>query len=391
MDKRNDGKKLLIVGIDPGMTTAYAVLDIEGRFIKAYSSKQLELNSIISDIIGIGKAILVGTDKSKVPGLVEDFAIKVGARVISPNEDLKVEEKRKMSSDFEFENDHESDAIASALFAYRAAKPLLDKIDIFARDSKKQHIRNLIKEIVIAKRISIRNAAGIIEKKDEESGIVAKAITEKKFSEKDFIKMYSRLKSYENELKLVRMHNSSLRSRISSLENAPKHAKQRNDSKTIDFREKRIFSLENSIKSREAENEKLKSVIRKLNFIISNANDYYILKKLDSLGINEFNHKNKSLNIRKNDILLVDDPNIVSEQVIDSIRNDVSFIIHKKPLSRKIESQLPFAFISIDKLEIEEDRYFGFVDKKNLEMEKSKADWAKKIIDEYKNERLIPR
>ena len=390
MDKRNDGKKLLIVGIDPGMTTAYAVLDIEGRFIKAYSSKQLELNSIISDIIGIGKAILVGTDKSKVPGLVEDFAIKVGARVISPNEDLKVEEKRKMSSNFVFENDHESDAIASAIFAYRAAKPLLDKIDIFARDSKKQHIRNLIKELVISKRISIRNAAGMIEKKDEESRIVAKSITEKEFSEKDFIKMYSKLKSYENELKLVRMHNSSLRSRISSLEN-PKQARQKNDSKIIDFREKRIISLENSIKSREAENEKLKSVIRKLNFIISNANDYHILKKLDSLGIKEFAYKNKTLGIRKNDILLVDDPNIVSEQVIDAIRGDVTFIIHKKPLSRKIESQLPFAFISIDKLEIEEDRYFGFVDRKNFEMEKSKADWARKIINEYKNERLIPR
>ena len=46
-----DDKRLLIVGIDPGITTAYAVLDIEGSLIHLKSSKQLDLNHLISEII----------------------------------------------------------------------------------------------------------------------------------------------------------------------------------------------------------------------------------------------------------------------------------------------------------------------------------------------------
>ena len=73
-----NGKKLLIVGIDPGMTTAYAVLDIEGNFIHSHSSKQFDLNMIISETIRMGKAILVGTDKAKIPMIL--FALGFSIR-----------------------------------------------------------------------------------------------------------------------------------------------------------------------------------------------------------------------------------------------------------------------------------------------------------------------
>lgn len=45
--------------------------------------------------------------------------------------------------------------------------------------------------------------------------------------------------------------------------------------------------------------------------------------------------------------------------------------------------------VSAKNLEIDEDKYFGFVSKKQLDMEKNRIEWAKKIIDEYKKERLI--
>ena len=135
-----ENKKLLIAGIDPGMTTAYAVLDIEGNLLHLNSSKQLDLNLLISEIINIGKVALVGTDKAKVPGLVEAFATKLGARIASPPEDLKVDEKRKMITGFDFNDEHQGDALASALFAYKEIKTLLNKIDLFAKENKKQSI-----------------------------------------------------------------------------------------------------------------------------------------------------------------------------------------------------------------------------------------------------------
>jgi predicted RNase H-like nuclease (RuvC/YqgF family) len=130
--KQMEERKLLIVGIDPGTTTAYAVLGIEGNLIHLDSSKQLDLKLLISETISHGKAVLVGTDKAKVPNLVESFATKLGARIVSPQEDLKVDEKREMVSNFNFGDEHQGDALASALFAYKETKALLDKINFFA-------------------------------------------------------------------------------------------------------------------------------------------------------------------------------------------------------------------------------------------------------------------
>ena len=70
--------------------------------------------------------------------------------------------------------------MASALFAYKETKALLDKIDFFAEENKKHGIKDRIKEIVITRRISIKNAASILEEKDEESRIMEKVIVEKK-------------------------------------------------------------------------------------------------------------------------------------------------------------------------------------------------------------------
>ena len=381
-------RKLLIVGIDPGTTTAYAVLGIEGNLIHLDSSKQLDLKLLISETISHGKVVLVGTDKAKVPNLVESFATKLGARIVSPQEDLKVDEKREMVSNFNFGDEHQGDALASALFAYKETKALLDKINFFAEENKKHGIRDRIKELVITKKISIKNAVSILEKKDEESRIVEKVIVEKRLSENDFLKLHNKLKKYEAEIKLIKIYNNNLKKRIINLEKQAKLEEPKaSNKKPEDFKENRIRFLENKVKFKEKEAEHLKLLIKKLDKIVSDINNYYILKRLDTLGINEFNFKDKVLNIKANDILLVDDPNITSTNVIDLLKNKIFVIVYKKPVSKKIEAELPFLFISSKNLKIEEDKYFAFVEKRHFEIEKGKANWVRKIIDDYKREK----
>ncbi|MBI2650245.1 hypothetical protein HYX04_02935 [Candidatus Woesearchaeota archaeon] len=111
------------------------------------------------------------------------------------------------------------------------------------------------------------------------------------------------------------------------------------------------------------------------------------MKKLDTLGLTEFSFKNKILNVQKNDILLVDDPNILSSGVVDFLKNKIYVIVHKKPVSKKIEAELPFLFISAKSLKIDEDKYFAFVERRHFEMEKGKVNWVRKIIDDYKREK----
>ena len=48
-------KKLLIAGIDPGTTTAYALLDLKGNIVRVESSKEFNLNTLIKKITDIKK------------------------------------------------------------------------------------------------------------------------------------------------------------------------------------------------------------------------------------------------------------------------------------------------------------------------------------------------
>ena len=50
---------------------------------------------------------------------------------------------------------------------------------------------------------------------------------------------------------------------------------------------------------------------------------------------------------------------------------------------------MPFIFISAENLKIDEDMYFGFVEKKHFEAEKNRINWVKKIVEDYKNEKEL--
>jgi len=55
--------KLLVIGLDPGTTVGYAVMDIEGNLVCIGSSKNTGMSMIIDKIIPLGSVLLVGTDK----------------------------------------------------------------------------------------------------------------------------------------------------------------------------------------------------------------------------------------------------------------------------------------------------------------------------------------
>lgn len=117
----------LIIGLDPGTTTAYAVLDSNREIIKVASKRNIKLSTIIRDIIRYGKPLVVGTDKEKIPRLVKKFSLATGAKIVNPYEDRSVREKRN-STDIKTKNEHEFDALVSAFYAYDKYKNLFRKI-----------------------------------------------------------------------------------------------------------------------------------------------------------------------------------------------------------------------------------------------------------------------
>lgn len=154
-------RELLIVGVDPGTTVGYAVLDTRGNVLGTRSSKQLELNSIVEEVVGFGSVLAIGTDKRKCPSLVEKAAAKTGARIIAPKEDLFVAEKEMLTKNYtagKAGNEHEKDALAAAIYAYKELEPLLQRIRKVLEDSGKQHMFGEVAEIVVTEGINIKAA-----------------------------------------------------------------------------------------------------------------------------------------------------------------------------------------------------------------------------------------
>src|SRR3989338_1983145 len=388
------GKKLLIVGLDPGTTTAYAVLDIEGNILALKSQKEFGLNSLISEITQFGKVVITGTDKQKIPRLVESFSAKTGSRVFNPQQDIKVSEKKELIKDFEVKDDHEGDALASALHSFRRILPLMEKIDFIAREKGKIQIRNEIKELVLVKNLSIYLAIKSLEAPKEEAVIMESVAEGRELRQEDFEKIYRKFKTYEKDNKRLHLYNESLKQRISSLESSIEiHEKHKMSlsykiNSLFSHKENRIKNYSKIIKEKNSSIHFLKAEISRFERLLMDAGSFYILKKVDNLGSSSFGIRKIMLNIKKGNILLADDPNIVSSSTVAEIAGKISIIVHNKPISRKIEYSLPFIFISSKSLNIRDFGNIAAVEKKLIDERRNSSSSMLRIVENYKKERM---
>ena len=113
--KRRD---YVIVGIDPGTTTAVAVVGIDGELLDVYSTRTDDSAGVIEWIIDRGRPFLVAADVTPMPETVEKFRRSFDAASWVPDRDLPIDRKLHRTRELGYENDHERDAIAAALFAY---------------------------------------------------------------------------------------------------------------------------------------------------------------------------------------------------------------------------------------------------------------------------------
>lgn len=145
-------RKLLVVGIDPGITTGYALLDINGKLLKLGSTKQLNLGSLIFWITKHGKVVVVGSDVKPVSKFVESFSKRVGAKLIYPKESLKIVEKKRLINNYNVEDSHQRDALSAALFAYKKIRSLLNKVDIHLSRKEKEAFSDDVKRLLLTKK-----------------------------------------------------------------------------------------------------------------------------------------------------------------------------------------------------------------------------------------------
>ncbi|MFB6155823.1 MAG: DUF460 domain-containing protein [Haloferacaceae archaeon] len=134
----------VIVGIDPGTTTAAAVVGLGGSVHDVHSTRTADTAEIIEWLIERGRPVVVAADVEPMPETVEKFRRSFDAAGWAPESDLPVDEKLHRTRDVDYDNDHERDALAAALFAYddhedqirrvsRKVPPNVDREEVVAR------------------------------------------------------------------------------------------------------------------------------------------------------------------------------------------------------------------------------------------------------------------
>lgn len=122
-------RKALIVGIDPGNTSAVAALNLDGEIELLESRREFAREKIIEEIIQIGKPVVIASDREELPSNVEKIAQSMGSEKFTPEEDLSSRKKNQLG---EGENSHEIDALASAKHAFNSLSRNIRKINQLA-------------------------------------------------------------------------------------------------------------------------------------------------------------------------------------------------------------------------------------------------------------------
>ena len=112
----------IIVGLDPGTTTGIAALNLRGELVDLISSRAMSSSDVIEWIAARGRPLIVATDVSPTPGAVEKTKRAFNAVLFSPGADMAGEEKIALGREVGYKNDHERDALAAALAAFRKYK-----------------------------------------------------------------------------------------------------------------------------------------------------------------------------------------------------------------------------------------------------------------------------
>ncbi|MEF8821603.1 MAG: DUF460 domain-containing protein, partial [Halovenus sp.] len=118
----------VIVGIDPGTTTAVAIVGVEGTVFDVLSTRTADTAEIIEWIIERGRPLIVAADVTPMPETVEKIRRSFDAADWVPDRDLPVDVKQHRTREEAYDNDHERDAMAAALGAFDAHRDQFERI-----------------------------------------------------------------------------------------------------------------------------------------------------------------------------------------------------------------------------------------------------------------------
>ncbi|MEX2702285.1 MAG: DUF460 domain-containing protein [Candidatus Baldrarchaeota archaeon] len=428
-DVRMKETKYIIVGVDPGVTTGVAILDMDGNILEVRSGKELTRGEIIRLIAKHGIPIVIATDVTQVPQFVEKLAKALNSQLFQPPRPLTVVEKRTLVQEYLKKLDieeisldsHQRDALAAAIKAYQSLKNKLNRIEARIKEMGVKVPIDPVKTLVI-QGMSIKDAINKViyeleeRRKKEEVKETVGAV--KKTVSPEILDLKEQLQAKEKIIKRLEEQLQKLKEKICELERENQKLKKLiekiSSKQAIEIRKKKeILFREKEIERLKKDNLSLKNEISKLNEKIAQlirmrimetrglAVPLKVIKRFSQEGILE---AEKEFGIRKGDVVFLLDasgggPSTARLLIEKGIRAIICGTQMSHMAFREFfEAKIPV--LSVSEVNVKQVDEFAIIDKKELEqaieaclreyseMEKREMEEKiEKILERYRRER----
>lgn len=384
-------KPLAIVGIDPGITAAFAALDIRGQIIAVHSQKQFSPSEMIKQLVDVCHPVVIGTDKGKLPFHVSVIARRFGATLIIPPQDLKQEEKRLMVAGYPRSNDHERDALASACYAWRKLLPKLEKLVRYLKehpvDDQREFIKTALQEDLhfegIENALSVKK--GATPPKPQVKNCHSSLPQQDSFRLKEKLKAQDdRLLQQAFQMRELREYLRRTRAENEKLRRASTFFDQK-ISKLFSFKEQRLKQQEKVLLQKEAEIVRLQKQIQQLYLFQGKSTGFQVIKIIPTLGYADYQARQGFLLIQPNDLVWVDRPEQFSQQLLELFQGKGILLLSARHFPEPVQKILLAK--TIDRQMIQENAFFGLMQKSTIEKIRDSFPLAERVVKEYRESR----
>ncbi len=403
----------IIVGIDPGTTTAVAVLTLEGELRMLHSSRTISTPQVIEMISEQGRPLIIASDVFPIPNAVEKIRRAFNAVLGSPDNVLAAEDKIELAKPYGYSNNHERDAIAAAVSVYRKNRNKFEQIKrkipsgVDADEAIAQVVRGKPVEAVIL---------ALTEKDIKEHEV--EATKERKGEEAPHFREI--LRRHEESIEEMRKYQDELKNELILKENKIRELEEFVRRQRTEVYKK--LKKEKEMVFRDKEIARLRGVIRednkRISFLNERVNKLKNVRRLEVSGrllpvkiVSSFTkdsilRTSEQFGIKKDDIILIKDASgggsttakMIAELGVRVviICNDMShaaeeelFILNVPVLRAKdvgIQFDPADEFAVIDPEDIK-NAIEDWNKKAEARRKAAKEEWLKSLVEEYRSER----
>lgn len=352
--KRND---YLIVGVDPGMVTGIAVLNVNGEVLLLTSKRGIDRSEIIKTILGYGTPVAVSSDVNPPSRLVEKLASSLNLTLYTPSRSLQVSEKISLVQSFMDEHKinppqdpHQRDALAAAIKAFQSFKNKMEQAEAHAQSLGLKVSRSDLRALII-KGYSISEALNMLSKpisipetppatKPSIQQPNVESLIKKLNTQRTVINtLISKLKSLSDESSSLKLKIKDLESEIERIK-SEEYVKIRRD-REVEALRSRIEELSKCLAAQSSYIDKLRNDIedakRGLSALVKG--EIVPVKVLHTLQQSSIRETHNTVGIKKFDILYVQDPSSYSIEAIKELAKlNILGVISKNPPNHLIEA-----------------------------------------------------